>query len=267
MDDDLQLPTAAENRERSERARVQARSRYRDHLTEVLSERGVDEPAAVADVVLEALTEWRYVDTGEQCTCSCHPRLPDNDRHDYGFDCTCTRTGEQRRESFQQVLNEIRELWQSPDGEQTRATNEAAEAELQDWLTEHPGVAVHSHGGWTPEQWRGVVDRHSFYFRERHGDWHLEIDPRPTGQFLDAVDGVEDDGTTRHRQREVEQGDVIATGTIDTENYGTTLVQRAQFIVTTIRDHLRRKGCTHHLDNLDAITNLLGTAVRWGLSR
>jgi len=37
VDDDAVLPTAAEYRERSERARVEARSRYRDHLTEVLS--------------------------------------------------------------------------------------------------------------------------------------------------------------------------------------------------------------------------------------
>jgi hypothetical protein len=115
VDDDPQLPTAAEYRERSERARVEARARYRDHLTEVLGGRGVDEPAAVADVVLDALTEWRYTDTGERCACSCHPRLLDSERHDYGFDCACTRTREQRRESFQLALNEIRDCWQSPE--------------------------------------------------------------------------------------------------------------------------------------------------------
>ena len=263
MDNDAALPTPAEYRERSERARVQARSRYRDHLTEVLSVRGVEETAAVADVVLDVLTEWRYVDSGERCACSCHPHLPDSDRHDYGFDCVCTHTREQRRESFRHTLNEIRELWQSPDNEQTRAANEAAEAELQDWLNQHPGVVVHSHGGWAPEQWRGEVDGHSFYFRERHDGWHIEIDLRPTGQFLDAVDGFNHDGTIRYRQREFERGDVIATGTTDAEDYGTTLVQRAQFIVTTVRDHLKRKGCTHHLDNRDAITAALGTSIDW----
>lgn len=263
VDDDSELPTAAEYRERRERARIEARSRYRDHLSEVLDGRGVEDAAAVADVVLDALTEWRYIDSGERCTCSCHPRLPDSARHDYGLDCVCTRTREQRRESFQLVLNEIRELWQSPNGEENRVAQQAAEAELQAWLAHHPGVVLHSHGGWAPEQWRGDVDGHSFYFRERHNDWHIEIDLRPTGQFLDVLDGRNDDGTTRHRQREFEQGDVIATGTIDAEDYGTTVVQRAQFIVTTIRDLLRRKSCTHHLDNLDAITVLLGTAVRW----
>jgi hypothetical protein len=98
----------------------------------------------------------------------------------------CTRTREQRRESFHQALNENREAWQSPNGEQTRAANQAAEAELQAWLTHHPGAVVHSHGGWAPEQWRGEVGGRSFYFRERHHDRHIEIDLRPTGQFIDV---------------------------------------------------------------------------------
>jgi hypothetical protein len=122
---------------------------------------------------------------------------------------------------------------------------------------------VHSHGGWAPEQWRGNVDGHSFYFRERHDAWHIEIDLCPTDQFLKAIDGRNDDGTTRYRQREFQQGDVITTGTVDAEYYGTTVVQRAQFIVTTIRDHLRRRSCTHHRDNHDAITAALGTSVDW----
>ena len=121
MDDHTALPTAAEYRERSERARVEARSRYRDHLTQALGGRGVEAAAAVADVVLDALTEWHHIDSGERCRCSCHPQLPHSDQHDYGFDCVCTRTRQQRRESFLRALNEIREQWQSPNGEQTRA--------------------------------------------------------------------------------------------------------------------------------------------------
>ncbi|CAM3268279.1 hypothetical protein H7J08_12825 [Mycobacterium frederiksbergense] len=112
-----------------------------------------------------------------------------------------------------------------------------------------------------PEQWRGDVDGHSFYFRERHDVWHIEIDLRPT--LIDVLDGHNDDGRSRLRQRLIEQGEVIATGTIDAADYGSTVVQRAQFIVTTIRDHLRRKACTHHLDNLDAITAALGTTIDW----
>src|SRR5882757_6690033 len=166
MDDDPQLPTAAEYRERSEGARAEARARHCARITLLLSERGVEEAAEAAELAVDALTEWRNVDSGERCRCSCHPRLPDSDHHDYGFDCVCTRTREQRRESFQLALNEIRDYWQSPEGQEPKPASESAEADLQAWLTQHPRVVVHSHGGWAPEQWHGEIDGHSFYFRE-----------------------------------------------------------------------------------------------------
>jgi hypothetical protein len=124
-------------------------------------------------------------------------------------------------------------------------------------------VVVDSHGGWAPEQWRGAVDGHSFYFRERHDDWHIEIDLRPTGRFVRAIDGRNDDGTTGYRQRELEQGDVVASGTIYAESYGTTVIDRAQFIVTTIRDHLRRQECDHCGSERESLSALLERDVRW----
>lgn len=265
MDVDPQAPTAAQYRERGERARAKARSRHQDHVAEVLSERGVTNAAAMAKMVVDALTEWRYTDTGERCRCSCHPRLPDSDLHDYGFDCGCTRTADQRRASWLRVRNEIRELWQSPDGQRVRHAELVAEAELHDWLTRHPGVIVHSHGGLAPEQWRGDVDGHSFSFRERHGNWRIEVDLRPTEPSIGAADPLRDDGTNGHRQRDFEHGDVIATGTVDADGYGTTVVERAQFIVTTIRDHLRRQSCTHHLDaeKLESMAVVIGASPSW----
>lgn len=100
MDDDPALPTAAEYHRRQEHARVRARSRYRAHLTEVFTHNAAPNAAGLADVALGALTEWHYIDSGERCRCSCHPRLPDSDLHDYGFDCVCTRTAEARRSHF-----------------------------------------------------------------------------------------------------------------------------------------------------------------------
>jgi hypothetical protein len=44
-----------------------------------------------------------------------------------------------------------------------------------------------------------------------------------------------------------EQGDIVATGTIYADGYRTTSVQRGQFIVTTIRDYLRRKACVRRI--------------------
>lgn len=94
----------------------------------MLSQRRVDDAGAVAEVAVDALTEWPTIETGAFCRCSCHPCLPDSDRHDYGFDCICTRNREQPRESFQRVLNGIDEYWQSPEGEQIQVANQSAEA-------------------------------------------------------------------------------------------------------------------------------------------
>lgn len=53
---------------------------------------GAPTAAVLADVALDALTVWCYVDSGERCRCVCHPRLPETDLHDYGFACPCART-------------------------------------------------------------------------------------------------------------------------------------------------------------------------------
>lgn len=263
MDDDPSLPTAAQHREGSERAWAHARVRHHAQLTEMLGAHGITDAAGVAEVALAAFTEWRDIETGERCRCSCHPQLPADDHHDFGFDCPCTHIRAQRRQSIQKALNEIDEYWDSPDGISARAADTAADRELQTWLTQQPNVTVDGHGGWAPEQWRGEVDGHSFYFRERHDDWHLEIDLHPTGRFLRVVDGRNDDGTMRYRQQAIEHGDIIATGTVSDDGYGATLLERARFIVTTIRYHLTRAACTHHPDKLDAVSGVIGAAARW----
>ncbi|BBZ48759.1 hypothetical protein MHEI_04760 [Mycobacterium heidelbergense] len=64
------------------------------------------------------------------------------------------------------------------------------------------------------------------------------------------------------RPRCRDEGDVIAYGTTDIEGYGTTPVERAQFIIDTIRTYLVRQACTHHRDDLPTIEALLGTQAR-----
>lgn len=261
---DEQYPlTAAEHRERSEHARAQARVRYGSYLAEVLGERGVADSVGVADAVLAALTEWPDIETGELCRCSCHPKLPSSEFHDFGFGCNCTRTHKHRRDSVRKLMNDIDEYWRSPEGLEARAADKAAEDELQAWLSQQQGVVVDNHGGWAPEQWRGTVDGHGFYFRERGGDWDLEIDVRPTGESMRIIDGHNDHCTTRYRQQDIERGDIVASGTIYTHGYGTTTAERAQFIVATIRDHLARAGCTHYLDRLDTISGVIGCTAMW----
>lgn len=119
------------------------------------------------------------------------------------------------------------------------------------------------HGGLVPEQWDGEVDGHSFYFRERHGEWRIELDVRPTGRFVRTLAGTNSDGTPRYGQKAIEQGDIIAHGTIDDDGYGTTPVERARFIIDTIRIHLACQICTLHHDHLSSLEGLLGATVNW----
>ena len=108
--------------------------------------RGDPEPGVFADAALDALTVWRYTGTGELCQCGCHPRRPETDLHDYGFDCLCTRTPEERRRVWEQWRNNITAFWESPDGQQITAGEQTAEADLQAWLADQHDVVVGGHG-------------------------------------------------------------------------------------------------------------------------
>jgi hypothetical protein len=50
-------------------------------------------------------------------------------------------------------------------------------------------------------KWTGEVDDHSFYFRERHAEWRIEIDLRPNGCVIRTVAGTDNDGATRYEER------------------------------------------------------------------
>jgi hypothetical protein len=256
-------PGAAEFWERLERARTQVRRRYHDYLAAVFDLQSSTEPGVLADVALDALTLWRRVDSGERCGCSCHPQLPESDFHDYGFGCVCARTPEDRRSAMDEWRRDTEAFWKSPAGRRIVADEQAAEADLLAWLAVQLSVVVHSHGGFAPEQWCGEVDGHAFYFRERHDEWRIELALRPSGRFARVVVGIDGDGAARYKERELDEGDVIARGTTDIEGYGTTPAERAKFIVDMIRMYLAREACNLHVEDLSSIEVLLGREVRW----
>jgi len=179
-----ELTGAAEWRAEIERHRAEARRRYLAHLAAVLAELS---PATAVETLaaaeLDKLVVWTDVASGERCSCSCHPGLPDSDLHDYGFDCTCQQPLEERRARASAWLASIDEFWESDEGRELAAARQADEDELAAWLSERPDLVVHRHGGLCPEQWRGEVDGHSFYFRERHDHWRVELDLRPSGRY------------------------------------------------------------------------------------
>lgn len=194
---------------------------------------------------VDLLFVHRYRD-GHECGCSCHPQLPTSDLHDFGFACPCALTADERRAGYERWQADMDAFWDSPEGRAETARHAAEDAELAAWVADRPGVEVRSHGGMAPEQWRGTVDGHSFYFRERHDLWRIEIDLRPSGRFANALIGTDDDGEMVTEPRELEEGDVVAEGTTTDDRYGQTPVERAEYIVTAIRDHLRRVTCPVH---------------------
>lgn len=256
-------PGAMERREQRERTRTEVRRRHLDHLAGVFGGHGVTDAAALAEVAISTLFDWRYEETGDPCECGCHPRLGDNDLHDGGFDCGCTKTAEQRRQAWDQWRASIVAFWDSPEGRRIRWREAAEEAELRSWLNTQPDVVVSSHGGAYPEQWEGTVDGHSFYFRERWGDWRIELDLRPNGHFGQVVTGVAADGEIETEEFEHRSGAVIAEGTTHADGYGENPLQRAQFIIDTIRIHLARQTCTHRDGDLSMIRDIFGDEIRW----
>jgi hypothetical protein len=246
----------AEWRAQREEARRQARRRYVEHLSPLL-------PAERAMAVLAALTEWDDVNSGEPCHCGCHPRLPESDLHDFGFGCPCRKTVEERRRSWEELWARQDAYRASPEGQREVAAREAEERAVEAWLAQHPGVEVRSYGGFAPEQWRGSVDGHSFYFRERHGEWRIELDLRPTGRFSRVWVGGDLDDDSSFEPREIEEGDVVAEGTVGAAGYGDSPVSRLRFIVRAIRAHLGREACTVHTADRAAVEAALGRPLAW----
>ena len=263
----IKFPDLLGEERRAERAEQEATShrRYRDHLVTALQ--GIDlahaELGTLADAILDVLFVVARVDSDGECACSCHPKLPTSDLHDYGFDCSCRHTAEENRDRWEQSLAEIDAYWESPEGQAARESRIREDAELEAWLNSETGVTITSHGGYAPEQWWGTVDSHTFYFRERHDHWRIELDLRPSGRFYRTWTGGDLDDDRNFEDREIEEGDVIAEGTTAIAGYGTTPVERACFIVGTIRDYLRQVGCDVHRHELDDLELLCGRPLNW----
>ena len=252
----------AELQRRLERNRAEARQRYRQQVSAVLYlHEEVEDSDCLAEAILDALTPPRR--GGGPCRCGCHPQLPESDLHDFGFDCPCTHTPEQRRRDFEDFRTVQREFWSSPAGRRILAVEEPEEAALAEWVAAQEDVVLYEHGGACPEQWSGEVDGRSFYFRERHGEWRVELDLHPSGRFVSLLSGVDADGKLLLVPREIDEGEVIATGTVEVDGYGETLVERARFIVGLIRTHVARTKCRLHTRGFADVEESLGVPVRW----
>lgn len=248
-----------------EQQRREGRRRYLDDLAGFLADRGSPglDPRGWAEAILDHLFVTLRRDGDGVCPCSCHPRLPETDLHGYGFDCTCRLSPDERRERFAAWTADMDIYRDSPEGRAEVAARQAEEDELIAWLVSQPDVVVTSHGGWAPEQWWGSVDGHSFYFRERHDEWRIEVDLQPCGRFSRVWRGGDLDDDRNFEAKELEEGSVIAEGTISVDGYGRNPTERIAFIVGTIRDHLRRQRCRAHTAGLADLERRVGHQLAW----
>lgn len=257
------LPGAEDRRAERERTRSEAHRIHRSRLIGALIAAGVGDPEGVADVAMAGLFVHNDVESGEPCICSCHPHLPEGDSHDYGLSCHCTRTAAQRRAWWEEWQAETDAYWASPEGRAEADERQQREDELRRWLAEDRGMTVTEFGGFAPEQWRGTVDGHTFYFRERHDQWRIELDLRPTGRFHKVFKGGDFDDDSSFELEESLEGDVIAEGTTGSEGYGATLQERAELIARTIRKHVAQIDCRVHVEEADDLELLFGRSLQW----
>lgn len=220
---------------REERARQQAkRARVRERYIARLCEVGLDD--VTAEVAVAAIFDWRRTG-GEPCQCGCHPQL--STLHGDGMDCSCTWDAERRKVEAER----IRAWRDSPAAQELSAHHEAEEAAIAAWVRDQDGVDARRITSFAPEQWDGTIDGHTFYFRERHGEWRIELDLKPSGRFANRWLGVGDDGEAISEPVELDEGEVIARG-VDVD-LGDSPIDHIEFIVRTVRTELRHRACNH----------------------
>ena len=225
--------------EEREQQRVSALARCTGLLSLGLVELGL--PAGTAsswgEVLAQTLFTVTDVENGEPCSCSCHPQLPSVDAHE-GETCRCQQSAEERDRSHREWLAAWEAGAESPEALAALAERQAEEDEVAAWLAGEPDVVVTSFGGLAPELWEGSVDGRSFFFRERHGLWRIELDLRPSGRSVSRWTGGDLDDDSSFEPVELDSGDVVAEGVAGCEGYGSRPVERGQHIVRTVREHV-----------------------------
>lgn len=229
----------ARYRAEREAGRARVRARYAAHLAE---RTGLDD--VTTDLVMAVLFD-HLAEDGTECLRSSHPKLPEESEysHDVGFDCPCTWDA-QRREQEQARRKKVWDEWHSrPEAEARRESAKRERDAIDAWVAAHPGVAAERTVFACPEVWEGTIDGHSFYFRERHGEWRIEIDLEPNGTFANRYACVDDNGKMLTEPVELTSGDTIAEGS--EANLGAGAVEHLSFIVDTVRTHLAQATCPH----------------------
>jgi hypothetical protein len=225
-----------QDRTRREAEREAERRRLADRYARYLVA-GAEVGEATARRVITALFDHCDAD-GNECLCSCHPRL--SAEHGDSFDCRCTWDEDRRAAE----ATGWQAWWDSPEAAELSAAHRREEDTIAAWLVGKTGVDARRTSSYAPEQWEGTVDGRTFYFRERDGLWRIELDMVPSGRYAQRLAQVGEDGTFVTEPVPIMEGEVIAQGA--ESDLGAAPVDHIAFVVRTIRDHLRGVGCEHH---------------------
>ncbi|HJS83714.1 MAG TPA: hypothetical protein VJ742_12860 [Nitrososphaera sp.] len=234
-------------REEQARKKAEGWKRYRNWLTEQLA---VELPKGLtseelAEFVMQTLFVHKRLDAEgqetEDCICACHPRLTNDDLHDFGFGCNCGKTAEERKKSWDDLRQKMDEFHQTPEMQAFHAKEDQEKAEVEGWIAEQPGLSDVTRLSWAcPEQWQGICLDRAFYFRERHGMWRIEIsEPLGGEEPAHHVDTEYVKGFTDYY--DTAQMTEIASGVA--EDLGETPLDHMRFIVDKIEEYLQKIDC------------------------
>jgi Family of unknown function (DUF6247) len=176
-----------QERARRDSERDAERRRLADRYARYLAARAEMDQASALKVIT-ALFDPRDGD-GNECPCSCHPRL--SAEHGDGFDCRCTWDADRRAAE----AADWQAWWDSPEAAELSGVHQREEDVIAAWLASQPGVDARRTSSYAPEQWEGTVGSHTFYFRERGGLWRIELDMVPSGRYAQRLVRVGEDGT------------------------------------------------------------------------
>jgi len=178
---------------------VRARAKFARERVEREAAREATRPARRA--VILAGPRLSNVEAAVDCTCACHPRPADADRHDGGTTCPCQQTEEDRAarmRAFHELSNELANEYESEE-RHAREQNELIASEAQALGVEARIVV------WAaPRVLVGICDGRGFYLRERHQNYRVTIAPddnpgsdpwvaEPTEPSIDIAGGDEGD--------------------------------------------------------------------------
>ena len=133
-------------------------------------------PARLA--ALSAGPALRDPEAAADCPCGCHPTPATTSYHDGGSACPCQKTAAERAESFQELLGAMAEADPEQDAHEIAAVEELARTAAE------MGVDATIECWDMPFVITGTCDGRSFYLRERHCVWSVEIAADPGGEDL-----------------------------------------------------------------------------------